>query len=114
MINAISSLVGEEFEYQGWKFSGIVAGINGSTYGIPCKARRVIKFNPLDKSMTYIGPDFGDRWRKWIRGAMTASGIIYCPPQKRDHGILKIDTNIDNAIELNRNLLPERGDADHM
>ena len=62
MVNTISSLVGEEFEYQGWKFSGTVAGVDGSLYGIPCEARRVVKFNPLDKSMNFIGPDFGDAW----------------------------------------------------
>ena len=65
--------------------------------------------------MTEIGPDFnfgdnfGDRV-KWDRGAITDSGIIYCPPvDSRRRGILKIDTNTDNVTELDRNLLPERG-----
>ena len=111
MVNTISSLVGEELEDPRCTFSGSVAGVDGSIYRIPCRAHRVIKFNPLDNnSMTEIGPDFGDGWSKWISGAMAGSGIIYCPPQHRDRGILKIDTNTDTATELDVNLLPERGD----
>ena len=29
-------------------------------YGIPFDARRVVKFNPLDKSLTEIGPGLGE------------------------------------------------------
>ena len=43
-----------------------------------------------------------------MRGAITDSGIIYCPPYDI-RGILKIDTNTDNVTELDGNLLPERG-----
>ena len=42
------------------KWSSFVDGNNGFLYGIPSNARRVVKFNPLDKSMTEIGPDLGD------------------------------------------------------
>ena len=72
MVNAISSLVGEELQDGGYKFSGTVAAPNGSLYGIPFTAVRVIKFNPIDKSMTEIGPTFGTG-RKWVRGAITDS-----------------------------------------
>ena len=65
----------------------------------------------MDKFITYIGPDFGGR-RKWCRGAITKSGIIYCPPvYSRRRGILKVDTNTDNVTELDRNLIPEQGDG---
>ena len=60
-----------------------MAAPNGSLYGIPSRARRVAKFNPVDKSMTHIGPDFGDAFGdacKWENGAMTDSGVIYCVP----------------------------------
>ena len=40
---------------------------------------------------------------------MTFNGAIYCPPNDSRHGILEIDTNTDNVIELDANLLPERG-----
>ena len=110
MINAITTLVGEELEERGIKWSGTLAAPNGSVYGISFGAGRVAKFNPVDKSMTRIGPDFGDDIYKWRNGAMTDSGIIYCAPWEADHGILKIDTNTDTVTELDVNLLPERGD----
>ena len=109
MDNAIATLVGEELEGK-YKWKGTVAAPNGSLYGIPYSARRVAKLNPLDKSITEIGPDFG-KYGKWERGAMTDSGVIYCSPQDDDRGILKIETNTDNVTELDRNLLPEEGDC---
>jgi hypothetical protein len=41
------------------KWSAFVDGGDGFLYGIPSNARRVVKFDPLDKSMTEIGPDLG-------------------------------------------------------
>ena len=76
---------------------------------IRSNARQVAKFNPVDVSITHIGPDFGDDKHKWWGGTMTGSGIIYCPPCDIERGILKIDTNTDTATALNVNLLPERG-----
>ena len=108
MNNAITTLVGEEWEGRA-KWRGTLAAPNGSVYGIPYEARRVSKFNPIDKSITEIGPDFGDTW-KWYKGAITDSGVIYCVPVIRSRGILKIDTNTDTVIVLDVNLLPERGD----
>jgi len=108
MVNAISSLVGEELQDGGCKFRGTMAAPNGSLYGIPRIARRVIKFNPIDKSMTEIGPDFGFG-HKWIECAITPSGVIYCVPNNSRRGILKIDTNTDNTTVLDVNLLPEQG-----
>ena len=94
-----------------------MAAPNGSVYGIPYCAGRVAKFNPVNKSMTRIRPDFGDDGDgddydgdKWCRGAMSDTGIIYCPPCFEDYGVLKIDTKTNTATELDANLLPERGD----
>ena len=107
MSNAITTLVGEEQEGSN-KYHQTLAAPNGSLYGLG--SDRVAKFNPIDTSMTLIGPHLVDP-DKWIRGAMTVSGIIYCPPyNSRRRGILKIDTNTDTVTELNANLLPERGD----
>ena len=75
----------------------------------PGEARQVIKFNPVEKSFTDIGPDFSEGL-KWSRGTISQSSFIYCPPVDFDHGILKIDTNTDTVTELDVNLLPERGD----
>ena len=107
MVNAISTLIGEELEGEGY-YGGAVASNNGYIYGIPCSARRVIKFNPLDKSMTHIGPDLGSGY-KWTRCAMTDSGVIYCTPCGRRRGILKIDSNTDTVTVLDFNLLPGQG-----
>ena len=108
MSNLITTLVGDEVEgYDKW--CGTLAAPNGSVYGIPHYARRVAKFNPIDKSMTHIGPDFGGG-AKWSRGAMTNNGIIYCLPTYSRRGILKIDTNTDTATVLDINLLPEHRD----
>ena len=85
-----------------------MAGVIGSIYGIPFTARRVVKFNPLDKSITEIGPDFGDGL-KWWRGAMAENGVIYCPPFGVRRGILKINTNTNMVTELDGNLLPQQG-----
>ena len=110
MRSRITSLVGEKLEGGNHKWGGTLAAPNGSLYGIPNSARRVLKFNSIDKSVSEIGPDFGDGGWKWSRGAITESGIIYCVPLQIDRGILKIDTNTDTVIELDFNLLPEQGD----
>ena len=91
-----------------------MAGVDGSIYGIPYQhdAHQVVKFNPVDKSITHIGPDFGDDLAKWCKDAMAENRIIYCVPLFR-HGILKIDTNTDDdttVTELDVNLLLEQGD----
>ena len=90
MTNLISTL-GERKEGSSW---GSVAAFNGSIYGIPFSARRVVKFDPVSKSMTHIGPNLGYACR-WHKGAITDNGIIYCLPydSRRREGILNIDTN---------------------
>ncbi len=38
-----------------------VRGADECIYGIPCDARRVVKFNPVvDNSLIEIGPDLGE------------------------------------------------------
>ena len=63
----------------GWgnkEYLGTLAAANGSLYSITFRAphRVLIKFNPVNKSMTYIRHDFGDDL-KWCRFAMTDAGI---------------------------------------
>ena len=64
MANYVSTLVGENLEWGEYPttdwYDGFMAAPNGFLYGIPCSARQVAKFNPVDKSITHIGPDFGD------------------------------------------------------
>jgi hypothetical protein len=92
------------------KWSSFVDGGDGFFYGIPCSARRVVKFNPLDKSMTEIGPDLGEGYSKWKCGVLANTGSIYCAPYCVDH-ILKIDTIRGTVETLDDIELPETGDA---
>jgi hypothetical protein len=98
----------EEIEDR-WKWSAFVDGRNGFFYGIPFRARRVVKFNPLDKSLTEIGPDLGAGGEKWWCGVLANTGSIYCAPHNADH-ILKIKTNDDTVETLDDVELPETGD----
>jgi hypothetical protein len=91
------------------KWSSFVDGGDGFLYGIPSDARRVVKFNPLDKSLTEIGPDLGDGGWKWMCGVRSNDNSIYCAPYRADH-ILKIDT-IQGTVETLDNVeVPETGD----
>ena len=65
----ITTLIGEELEGDD-KWRGTLVAPNSSVYGITFKACQVVKFNPVNKSITFIGPDFGDGW-KWFSGAIT-------------------------------------------
>ena len=41
-------------------YRGSVAAPDGFLYGIPHDAQRVVKFSPVDKSITCVRPDFGE------------------------------------------------------
>ena len=57
---SLTTLINIDDEIQGnRKLCDFVDGGDGFLYGIPFDARRVVKFDPLYKSMTEIGPDFG-------------------------------------------------------
>ena len=104
---SLTTLVGDEIEdFDNW--SAFVDGNDGFFYGIPFDARRVVKFNPLDKSSTEIGPDLGGRG-KWKCGVRANNGSnIYCAPFSSNR-ILKINTN-DGTVETLDNVeLPETG-----
>ena len=93
---SLTTLVGDEIEdFDNW--SAFVDGNDGFFYGIPFDARRVMKFNPLDKSFTEIGPDLGEGRMKWICGVRANTGRIYCAPYCAEH-ILKINT-IQGTVE---------------
>jgi hypothetical protein len=103
----LTTLIGDEIQGD-LKWSAFVDGGDGFFYGIPFNARRVVKFNPLDKSLTEIGPDLGDGRYKWKCGVRANTGNIYCAPHCADH-ILKINT-IDGTVEtLDDVELPETG-----
>ena len=96
---SITSLVSEnEFEGE-FKWHSFIHGAHGCMYGIPRDARHVVKFDPVDKSITEIGQDLGIEEWKWRRGVLAKSNhCIYCPPYSSTQ-ILKIDT-INGTTEL--------------
>ena len=110
MESSLTTLIGDEIEGGYIKWSDFVDGEDGFFYGIPSHARRVVKFNLLDKSLTEIGSDFGEGEWKWTCGVRTNNGSIYCAPFRSDQQhILKINTN-DGTVETLDNVeLPERG-----
>jgi len=79
-------------------------GEDGFFYGIPF--HRVVKFNPIDKSLTEIGPDFGQRGGKWKCGVRANNSNIYCVPYNSNR-ILKINTNDGTVETLDDVELPE-------
>jgi len=58
---SLTTLIGDEIHWRDkrWDF---VDGKDGFFYGIPSNALRVVKFNPLDKSLLteIVGPDLGE------------------------------------------------------
>jgi hypothetical protein len=104
----LTTLIGDEINGD-YSWSTFVDGKNGFLYGIPCNARRVVKFDPLDKSLTEIGPDLGEGVDKWKCGVLANTSSIYCAPYCAE-SILKIDTIQGTVETLNNVRLPETGD----
>jgi hypothetical protein len=106
---SVAKLVGDEIKGH-LKWSSCVTGADDNIYGIPCHARRVIKFNPVDKSTIEIGPDLGPGMWKWQGGVLAGNGCIYCIRcgSPNAGSILKIDT-IHGTVTLLHVRLPETG-----
>jgi hypothetical protein len=107
--SSLATLIGDEIQGD-HKWCSFVDGGDGFFYGIPYFARRVVKFNPLDKSMTEIGPDLGEGGDKWSCGVLANNSSIYCAPFSADL-ILKIDTIRGTVETLDDVELPETGDC---
>jgi hypothetical protein len=106
---SLTTLIGIGDKIQGpCKWLAFVDGKNGFFYGIPCDARRVVKFDPLDKSLTEIGPDFGEGGYKWMCGVLANNSSIYCAPYCADR-VLKIDPIQGTVETLDDIELPETG-----
>jgi streptogramin lyase len=101
--------IGDDIQGRDQKWSAFVDGGDGFFYGIPYSARRVVKFDPLDRSLKEIGPDLGEGEEKWLCGVLANTGSIYCAPCDAEQ-VLKIDT-IQGTVEILDNVrLPETGD----
>jgi hypothetical protein len=105
--SSLTTFIGDEIEGRR-QWSAFVDGGDGFLYGIPSSARRVVKFDPLDKSFTEIGPDLGEGREKWLCGVLANTGSIYCAPCNAEH-VLKIDTIRGTVETLDDVRLPETG-----
>jgi hypothetical protein len=103
----LATLIGDDIQGDE-KWLAFVDGGDGFFYGIPYNARRVVKFNPLDKSLTEIGPDLGEGEFKWLCGVRDKNGNIYCAPYYAER-ILKINTNDGTVETLDDVELPDTG-----
>ena len=103
--SSLTTLINDEI--QGYcKWWNFVNGKDGFFYGIPSSAaRRVVKFNPLDKSFTEIGLNLGEGENKWLCGVRFNNSNIYCAPFASNH-ILKNDTIDGTELGLK---LPSKG-----
>jgi hypothetical protein len=103
---SLTTLIDIGDEIQGdQKWNVFVDGGDGFFYGIPWCARRVVKFNPLDKSFTEIGLNLGEGENKWLCGVRFNNSNIYCAPFASNH-ILKNDTIDGTELGLK---LPSKG-----
>jgi hypothetical protein len=105
---SLTTFIGDEIQGR-QKWLAFVDGKNGFFYGIPYNARRVVKFNPLDRLFTEIGPDFGEGGYKWMCGVRSNTGSIYCAPCDATQHILKINTNDGTVETFDDVALPETG-----
>ncbi len=107
--STIAALVGEKFQQKDWKWFGCVKGgdLDECIYGVPYNSRRVVKFNPKTKAITFIGDDLGSSGWKWWGGVLDRKGCIYCIPY-RSRRILKIDS-VRGTTKLLDVVLPESG-----
>ena len=111
---------GNELLKGGDKWDGTIRGVDGCMYGVPFKARKVLKLNSTDRSISIIGPDLGNGESKWSGGALClADGCIYCAPFNAEY-VLRINTNPKNSPQsriksgvtvLTNVELPEEGDG---
>ena len=80
-----SSLPANQFKW----LRGALSPIDGCIYGIPSNANSVLKINPADGSVSFIGGPFEGCW-KWHGGALGSDGCIYGIPANAT-SILKVN-----------------------
>ena len=90
-----------------WKWLDFVDGGNGFLYGIPFYAKRVVYFNPDDKSIKAIGPDLGGGYGKYCSGIRADNGSIYCVPNGTQY-FLKITPMMGKGGDCKIEILKDR------
>jgi DNA-binding beta-propeller fold protein YncE len=78
-----------------YKQGDTILADNGSIYGIPFRAQRPLRFDPVTEVFSQFGT-FYDNTDKWNSGALAYNGCIYGMPRNATT-ILKIDTSDDST-----------------
>merc|ERR1719491_175456 len=105
------SLIGPDLGEGIWKYSGTVLGDDGCIYGVPANARQVLRYNPADKTSTFIGCtttsiccDDGKRGEKWRGGVRAPDGNIYGVPYNSNQILCINVTNQSISLVGDRHL----------
>lgn len=86
-----------------WKYhGGAISPVDNCIYCIPQSASRVLRLNPIDESLSFVGPDLPGKY-KWYGGLVgKTDGAIYGVPQNSG-SVLRIhplggDGNVDITL----------------
>ena len=99
--DAISS-VGDDLGHEEFKYIGIVVGIDGCVHGIPYSSKRILKYDPINDTTSYVGEKV-DEGFYCGGGALGRDDCIYAIT--RDDQIPKFDTTnnahcfVGNSVE---------------
>jgi len=93
--NDETTLVGEEHFGNGKWRNGFAHG--DFIYGIPFEANKFLKYNIKTETSEFVGDDFGDRYAKWMSGAVADDGCLYCFPYGHER-IVKFNPIDDTTI----------------
>jgi len=111
----VMDVIGDRYdEWQKW--IGGVLGHDGSVYGIPYEANKILKIDPSQNATNptaLVGDNLGDKESKWNGGVVGSNGIIYGVPSDAK-SILTFNTTSEKTqlIAENHELLLESSFAD--
>ena len=112
--DAISS-VGDDLGNGVFKYTGMVVGIDGCVYGIPCYSKRVIKYDPINDITSFVGEEDDEYFMCGGNGVLGRDECIYA--LAGGDQALKMDTTnnshcfVGNTVESDHADSNGRGDG---
>ena len=88
--NDVMTSVGDDLGHGYDKYIGTVVGIDGYVYGIPRHSKRMLKYDPINDSTSFVGEEHAENLDCRGDDTMGRDGCIYA--LTNDGRILKIDT----------------------
>jgi hypothetical protein len=98
-----TSLVGDNYGNNDFKWGSGIVALNGMIYGIPCHATQVLQINPFTGSTALISDDFGPSESKWGIGILAKDEKIYAIPCNARQ-VPQIDLSTDTTRLIGRDL----------